>query len=46
MEAVRTKETRELDTELLGVYRRLLGALLFCSVVSQAPQVGLRVSVS
>ena len=34
-EAVRTKETRELDTELLGVYRRLLGALLFCSVVSR-----------
>ena len=35
MEAVRTKETRPLDTELLGVYRRLLGALLFCSVVSR-----------
>ena len=31
----RTKETRDLDTELLGVYRRLLGALLFCSVVSR-----------
>ena len=35
MDAIRTKETRTLDIELLGVYRRLLGALLFCSVVSR-----------
>ena len=35
MDAIRTKETRTLDVELLGVYRRLLGALLFCSVVSR-----------